>query len=55
MLLIYPVGAIRRAPLTAARKLADVAVRSRVLALAYVAILFYGLPALFALLNRLVQ
>jgi sodium-dependent phosphate cotransporter len=55
MLLIYPVAAIRRAPLTAARKLADVAVRSRVLALAYVAILFYGLPALFALLNRLVQ
>jgi sodium-dependent phosphate cotransporter len=55
MLLIYQVGAIRRAPLTAARKLADVAVRSRVLALAYVAILFYVLPALFALLNRLVQ
>lgn len=54
-LLIYPVRAMRRLPLTAARKLADVAVRSRVLALAYVAILFYGLPALFALVNRLVQ
>jgi sodium-dependent phosphate cotransporter len=54
-LLIYPVRAIRELPLTAARKLADVAVHSRVLALGYVAILFYGLPALFALLNRLVQ
>jgi sodium-dependent phosphate cotransporter len=54
-ILIYPVRAIRNLPLGAARKLADVAVRSRVLALAYVAVLFYGLPALFALLNRLIR
>jgi sodium-dependent phosphate cotransporter len=54
-LLIFPTAAIRNLPLAAARRLADVAVRSRTLALAYVVILFYGLPALFALLNRLVQ
>ena len=53
-LLIYPTPVIRRLPLDAARKLAEVAVRSRALALAYVAMLFYGIPALFALLNRIV-
>jgi sodium-dependent phosphate cotransporter len=53
-LLIYPVPAMRRIPLAAARRLAETAVRSRTLALAYVAVLFYGLPALFALLNRMV-
>ena len=46
--LIYPVAAVRRLPLTAARKLADVAVGSKVLAIVYVAVLFYALPALFA-------
>ena len=54
-ILIFPVPAIRNIPLIAAQKLADVAVRSRVLALAYVGILFYGLPALFAFLNRVLQ
>ena len=51
--LIYPVAQIRNLPLMAARKLADVAVVSRKWALIYVAALFYGLPAVFAILNKL--
>jgi len=51
-LLVYPVPQIRRIPLGAAEGLARLAVRSRIWALLYVALLFYGLPALFALLNR---
>lgn len=46
--LIYPVKRIRRLPLAAARGLANVAVRSRTLAILYVVILFYLLPATFA-------
>jgi solute carrier family 34 (sodium-dependent phosphate cotransporter) len=45
---IYPVGAIRRLPLRAAQALADVAVGSRTLAILYVVVLFYLLPAAFA-------
>jgi sodium-dependent phosphate cotransporter len=52
-LLIYPFERIRNIPLRAARKLADIAVESRKYAFLYVVVLFYGLPALFALLNRL--
>lgn len=52
-LLIYPVERIRDIPLRAARRLAAVAVRSRKYAFLYVVLLFYGLPGLFALLNRL--
>ena len=52
-ILIYPIVQIRNIPLMAARKLADVAVASRKWALLYVVILFYGLPALFAVLNKL--
>ena len=51
-LLIYTVPQIRNIPLAAARRLADVAVNSRPVALLYVVILFYLVPALFALLNR---
>ena len=50
--LIYPVRQIRNLPLAAARKLADVAVRNRVLALAYVAVLFYVLPMVLAAFNH---
>ncbi len=50
--LIYPVERIRRIPLVAASRLAELAVRSRGWALLYVALLFYGLPALFAFLNQ---
>ena len=50
--MIYPVVRIRNVPLMAARKLADVAVISRKWALLYVALIFYGLPAVFAILAR---
>ncbi len=52
-LLIYPVERVRRIPLTAATKLADVAVRSRRWAFFYVVMLFYGLPALLIALDEL--
>jgi sodium-dependent phosphate cotransporter len=52
-LLIFPVPAIRNIPLAAARRLAETAVRSRRWALLYVLVLFYGLPTLFAVLDRL--
>jgi sodium-dependent phosphate cotransporter len=51
--LIYPWPRIRNIPLRAARWIADTAVRSRRWALVYVMVLFYALPALFAILNRL--
>jgi sodium-dependent phosphate cotransporter len=50
--LIYPVRRIRQIPLDAARKLADVAVRSKTLAILYVVILFYAIPALFAVFGH---
>ena len=50
--LIYPVKRVREIPLNAARRLALLAVKSKPLAIVYVVILFYGLPALFALLDR---
>lgn len=54
-LLIYPIGAIRQIPLTAAQRLADAAVGSRRWALIYVVILFYGVPAVFAALNAMLR
>ncbi len=51
-ILIYPVKRVRDIPLNAARRLAKLAVRSKPLAFLYVIVLFYGLPALFAFLNR---
>jgi sodium-dependent phosphate cotransporter len=52
ILMIYPAERIRRIPLDAARKLADVATRSKVLAILYVVILFYGIPAAFAIFGH---
>jgi sodium-dependent phosphate cotransporter len=52
--LIYPVPRVREIPLSLARGLARLAVRSKLLAIAYVVVLFYGLPALFAFLNHVV-
>lgn len=52
-LLIYPVEAIRRIPMNAAQRLADLAVKSRQWALVYVIALFYVLPAAFAFADRL--
>jgi len=52
-LLIFPIPRIRAIPIRAAERLAAVATRSRQWALLYVILLFYGVPALFALLNQI--
>jgi sodium-dependent phosphate cotransporter len=52
ILLIYPAKPMRNLPLTAARKLADVATRSKALAIMYVVVLFYGIPAMFAIFGH---
>jgi sodium-dependent phosphate cotransporter len=54
-LLIYPVERIREIPLSAARWLADTVTESRRWAILYVIGFFYGLPALFAVLNNLLD
>jgi solute carrier family 34 (sodium-dependent phosphate cotransporter) len=54
-LLVYPVRAIRNLPLAAARRLAHLAADRRRWAIIYVLVLFYGLPALCALLNQLLS
>jgi len=51
-MLIFPVPSIQRIPLRLAQGLADVAIRSRAVAIAYVIVLFYVVPALFAVLTR---
>lgn len=50
--MIYPTPAIRAIPLRLAEGLAGVAVRSKSTAIAYVIVMFYGIPALFAFLTR---
>ena len=55
LLLIYPVGAIRRLPLGAARTVTRLAVRSRKLTVLWIALLFYGLPALCIVIERLLR
>jgi len=51
--LIYPWPRIRAIPLNAARWISNAAVKSRKWALVYVMGLFYLLPALFAVLDKL--
>jgi sodium-dependent phosphate cotransporter len=51
--LVYPVRRIRNIPLAGARWIADKAVESRKTAVFYVLAFFYGLPAVFAFLNRM--
>lgn len=51
--LVYPFPRIRQIPLNGARWLAHLAVKSRNLAIAYVLMVFYGLPALLIALSRL--
>jgi sodium-dependent phosphate cotransporter len=51
--LIYPFEPIRRLPLNAASKLADVATESKSLAIFYVVGLFYAVPVVFAVLNEI--
>ena len=54
-ILIYPVERIRQVPLRAARILAAVAVKSRKVALCYVATMFYGFPALLIYLTKVFE
>jgi sodium-dependent phosphate cotransporter len=49
--IIYPLRWTRRIPIRLAERLADMAVHSRKLALAYVVALFYGMPALLVALS----
>lgn len=53
ILIIYPYRPIRRIPLFLARRLADAAVRSKAYVALFVLGLFYGLPALLILIDRL--
>lgn len=55
LLLIYPVRAIRRIPLSAARLVTRLALRSRKLTVVWVALLFYGLPGLCIAIGRLFE
>ena len=55
LVLIYPVQAIRRVPLEAARQVTRLALRSRKLTVLWVALLFYGLPALCIAIGRLFE
>jgi sodium-dependent phosphate cotransporter len=50
--LIYPFDPIRRLPLLAANKLADVAAESKGWAIVYVVGLFYAVPVVFAVLSE---
>ena len=54
-LIVYPFAPIRRLPLAAAERLADVATRSRYWAIGYVVILFYALPAIVAFVHEITQ
>ena len=54
-LLIYPISAVRNIPLNISRRATRLAVRSRRLTLACVALLFYGLPALAVLVSRILS
>ncbi|MDX1647745.1 MAG: Na/Pi symporter [Longimicrobiales bacterium] len=52
-ILIYPWRPVRRIPISLARRLADLAVRSKTTAIAYVLGLFYAVPVVFAFLNEM--
>ena len=52
-LLIYPISVTRNIPLAISRRMTRVALRSRKLTLVWVALLFYGLPALAVLISRI--
>ncbi len=54
MAIIYPIEPLRNVPLRLARGLADLAVRSKVLAIVYVVGLFYLIPVVFAVLHETV-
>lgn len=51
--LVYPLRAVRRLPIALSERFAAVAQRSRRIAIAYVVVAFYGLPALLIFAYRL--
>jgi sodium-dependent phosphate cotransporter len=51
-LIFYPIRALRMIPIRAAERLASIAAESRKWAIAYVIVLFYVMPGIFALLNH---
>lgn len=53
--MVYPFKRIREIPLRLSRWLADVAVRSRAMAIVYVLTLFYGVPAALLFISRAVS
>lgn len=53
--LIYPWAPLRSIPMRLARGLADMAVRSKPLAIGYVLTLFYLVPVVFAVINELLR
>ena len=55
LILIYPLKAVRRVPLSAARGLTRLAIRSRRLTVLWIALLFYGLPVLCIAISRAIQ
>ena len=52
IILVYPYRPIRRIPMFLARRLADAAVRSKAYVALFVLGLFYALPALLILMDR---
>jgi len=54
-LLIYPIERVREIPLSAARWVADRVTERRRLAILYVLLFFYGLPAVFAVIKNLLD
>ena len=52
ILLVYPVGAIRRIPLRLAVATSHIALRSRSLVIVWIAGVFYGIPAVVLLVSR---
>jgi sodium-dependent phosphate cotransporter len=52
-LVIYPIPRIREIPIRAAERLAEFASRSRGWAIAYIVLLFYGIPALLAFMSNM--
>jgi len=55
LILIYPAGPIRRIPLRLARWVTRLALRSRKLAVMWIALLFYGFPALCIALSQVLR
>ena len=52
ILLVYPVGGIRRLPLRLAKALSGIALRSRRMVIVWVVALFYGIPTVVLVISR---